>query len=296
MKKKSSRNNPPLIKEIYHRNTELSRRAFLQQSSLAFGSLALSSCNNIISRTDVGSPGSLGAGGVPEKIVIIGAGISGLVAEYELSKAGHQVTLLEARDRIGGRVLTLRAPFSNGLFAEAGASRIPANHNFTHWYIQHFGLSLDPFYPDTGDYLTLSENTLDITPADKYILASLYPNSPDIRIDYTKISGGMESLPLAFAKALKNNIQLSSPVESIIQTNNDVQIKTSHGVLHSADRVICTVPLPILNKIQFIPALSPEKREASAGGYYYSPSSRTFFQFSERFWERENLNGWAETD
>jgi monoamine oxidase len=44
-------------------------------------------------------------------------------------------------------VLTLREPFSDGLYAEAGASRIPDNHDLTLHYVRHFGLTLVPFLP-----------------------------------------------------------------------------------------------------------------------------------------------------
>ena len=57
----------------------------------------------------------------PAKIVVIGAGLAGLAAAYELVEAGYDVTILEARNRAGGRILTLRAPFADGLHAEAGA-------------------------------------------------------------------------------------------------------------------------------------------------------------------------------
>src|SRR5262249_27522791 len=57
------------------------------------------------------------------------------------------VTLLEAQTRPGGRVHTLRDPFDDGLFAEAGASRIPTTHDLTLGYVRTFGLTLVPFEP-----------------------------------------------------------------------------------------------------------------------------------------------------
>ncbi|TAH49827.1 MAG: flavin monoamine oxidase family protein [Chloroflexota bacterium] len=80
-----------------------------------------------------------------KKVLILGAGIAGLVAAYELLKAGHTPIILEAQNRLGGRILTLRAPFAEGLHAEAGAMRIPKTHDLTLYYIKHFGLELLPF-------------------------------------------------------------------------------------------------------------------------------------------------------
>lgn len=76
-------------------------------------------------------------------IGIIGAGIAGLVAAYELQKLGHSVTIYEASNRIGGRILTHR--FSDGTYAELGAMRIPAHHHSTRHYINELNLKLRPF-------------------------------------------------------------------------------------------------------------------------------------------------------
>ena len=86
-------------------------------------------------------------GVAPKRVIIVGAGLAGLCAAYELGALGHDVTVLEGQTRPGGRVLTLRDPFDDGLFAEAGASRIPTSHDLTLGYARKFGLTLIPFEP-----------------------------------------------------------------------------------------------------------------------------------------------------
>ncbi|MEO5952602.1 MAG: flavin monoamine oxidase family protein, partial [Chloroflexia bacterium] len=79
------------------------------------------------------------------RVIVVGAGMAGLSAAYELRKAGHEPFVLEAQGRVGGRVYTMREPFTNGLFAEAGAMRIPQAHTLTHAYIDKFELKTAPF-------------------------------------------------------------------------------------------------------------------------------------------------------
>ena len=58
------------------------------------------------------------------KVLVVGAGLSGLVAATEIQAAGHEVIVLEARDRVGGRVFTIREGFADGQFADIGAEII----------------------------------------------------------------------------------------------------------------------------------------------------------------------------
>ncbi|UCZ53969.1 flavin monoamine oxidase family protein [Bacillus shivajii] len=87
----------------------------------------------------------LGKTNNPKKVIIIGAGVSGLVAASLLKGAGHNVVVLEADDRVGGRVFTVRKPFSDGLYFEAGAMRIPHTHYLVWEYIKKLGLKIHPF-------------------------------------------------------------------------------------------------------------------------------------------------------
>lgn len=79
------------------------------------------------------------------RVLVVGAGMAGLAAAYELKRSGYTPVVLEARHRVGGRVLTLREPFTHGHYGEAGAMRIPKSHKLSLAYIEKFKLKTSPF-------------------------------------------------------------------------------------------------------------------------------------------------------
>jgi monoamine oxidase len=85
-----------------------------------------------------------GRRGPRKRVVVLGAGIAGLVAAYELKQQGHDIVVLEAQNRVGGRILTCR-DFAPGLYAEFGAMRIPRSHDLTLRYCGKFNLPMRPF-------------------------------------------------------------------------------------------------------------------------------------------------------
>jgi monoamine oxidase len=94
----------------------ISRRDFVKQG--VFSAAAFSISSSGVSANQLG----LGTTRIaPKRVIVIGAGLAGLSAAFELTQTGHDVTVLEARTRSGGRVFTLRDVFADGMFAEAGA-------------------------------------------------------------------------------------------------------------------------------------------------------------------------------
>ena len=79
-----------------------------------------------------------------KRVVVIGAGFAGLATAYELLAGGYDVTILEARTRVGGRVLSFNKSFAEfipGRNMEGGGELIGSNHPLWVSYAEKFGLS-----------------------------------------------------------------------------------------------------------------------------------------------------------
>lgn len=140
--------------------TPISRRGFLRQ--LALGSAALPLLKGI---NYAASRANLKQTGISRNIVVLGAGLAGLSAAYELQNAGHHITLIEARKPVGGRVRTIRAPFENGQYAEAGPLSFPPSHTFTYGYATDFKLPLRPsFKAGLGQIASIQGSQFKINP------------------------------------------------------------------------------------------------------------------------------------
>src|SRR5947208_1171316 len=77
-------------------------------------------------------------------VLIAGAGMAGLAAARELEDRGARTTLIEARDRVGGRVVTIRDGFHGRQHAEGGADLIESDHEAASAMAKRLGLTLRP--------------------------------------------------------------------------------------------------------------------------------------------------------
>ncbi|NBB89956.1 MAG: FAD-dependent oxidoreductase [Spirochaetes bacterium] len=95
-----------------------------------------------------------------EHVVVIGAGLAGLMAARRLDRSGHRVTVLEARDRPGGRLITLRDPFPGATYANAGPLFVQGRHTLVVRLIDELGLGLTPLGQDNLGFTYYTHNKL----------------------------------------------------------------------------------------------------------------------------------------
>jgi monoamine oxidase len=139
----------------------ITRRTVLQRLGLTGGTAVTVSAMQAMGLFGVANAAPLPDTGVEfgkgKSVVVLGAGISGLVAAYELEQRGFVVTVLEARKRVGGRAWTVRdgdkiemigedtqtATFSDGVYFNAGPARLPSFHQNILGYARKFKVPLE---------------------------------------------------------------------------------------------------------------------------------------------------------
>lgn len=142
-----------------YKSHNFTRRKFLKMLGAVGGSAAVFSALeawNLSTASGQEAPPKLQGNGNGTRVLILGAGPAGLTCAYELKQQGYDVTVLEARDRVGGHVFTVRnrsvseeigtdtqvARFDEGEHYDAGAWRIPYIHRATLYYPRLFGVKM----------------------------------------------------------------------------------------------------------------------------------------------------------
>ena len=147
--------------------------AGVYRTMAALGMLGVSSL------TGCSSPASSQGPGDGKRVVILGAGIAGLTAAYELSEVGYTCEILEATSRAGGRNLTARSgdvleeinnrqrvefDEEDYLYANMGPARIPYHHETMLGYCKQFGVELEVFTNDNRAAFFHGRNSFGGTP------------------------------------------------------------------------------------------------------------------------------------
>lgn len=143
-------------------NNIFTKRDFLTRIGMVAGSSAMMAAMAGWDRamaSTMTEPPKITADGKGKKILILGAGISGLVCAMELLKKGYDVQIIEAKDHAGGRCMSARkgtviedvggerqvCDFENNQYLNVGPWRIPPEHHSTIYYCKKLGIALEPF-------------------------------------------------------------------------------------------------------------------------------------------------------
>jgi len=135
------------------------RRSFLSKISLLTGAAYPGMMAMGMIKEAPFPPFLLNGNGKGKKVILLGAGLAGMASAYELVKMGYQCTVLEARERAGGRVFSVRkgsvneetgngkaeAGFDDGMYFNAGPSRIPHHHLLTLHYCKELNVPLEVY-------------------------------------------------------------------------------------------------------------------------------------------------------
>ena len=214
-------------------------------------------------------------------VVIIGAGLTGLTLAYFLRESPLSITIIEARNRIGGRILTTSS--SSGHQIEMGATWLGKKHKDLNALLDQ--LNLDIYIQELGS--TAIYEPISTSPPQ---IVALPPNTdPSYRI-----AGGSTLLIDELHNRLSPNttISLSDVVSSVHIVTGGVKLKHTTG-LTEAKVVISTLPPYLLaHTIDIEPPLPDRLSEVMDQTHtWMGESIKVGFTYKEPFWRSNNLSG-----
>ena len=214
------------------------------------------------------------------EVVIIGGGLTGLLLAFRLKQKGIEFCVLEARDKIGGRIQTLYTQDQAPL--EMGATWLGKKHSELNKLLNE--LSIETFVQELGDKAIYEP--MSISPAQ---LVELPPNSdPSYRI-----VGGSSTLINKLADKIgAQNILLSSVVTSLELEREHVTIKGDNFII-SAKQVISTLPPNLfVNRIEVTPRLPQTLTSLACQTHtWMGESIKVGLTYSRPFWRAKNMSG-----
>lgn len=211
-------------------------------------------------------------------VIIIGAGLSGLLTAYRLKEKGIPFKILEARDRIGGRIHTLES--KNGTPLEMGATWFTQEHSCLLKLLKELNL---PYFEQYMKGTAFFQQYPD-SPAS---LIDLPPQAPSYRI-----AGGTTMLLETLYKAMdKEDVLFNQTVKKIQVKDNSILIEATEN--HEAELVVLAIPPKLwAQHISFVPNLpTPLKDIATKTHTWMEDSMKVAFVYETAFWREKKQSG-----
>jgi monoamine oxidase len=211
-------------------------------------------------------------------VIIIGAGLSGLVSAYRLKQANVPFKILEARDRLGGRIFTKIT--ENGTPIEMGATWFGRPHQNLIKLLNELGLSAFPQFQ--GDYYYYDD--VNSSHHGKYKLPAQETNY--------RITGGSKSLIYSLAEKLDpEDLYFNIQVREVKQVGEQLIISSEQGDKFVADQVVLALPPKIWShQIRFEPSLQENvQQNARDTQTWMEDSIKAGVEFKEPFWRKNDL-------
>ncbi len=215
-----------------------------------------------------------------KNILIIGAGLTGLLLAYKLKQQGISVTVLEARERLGGRIYTHLSDQETPI--EMGATWLGEQHTALLELLKELNIPIYPQY-------TQGTAWYEPAPNQKPQQVTLPKNeSPSYRIQ-----GGSSSVIEQLAKAIDTKeIHFNSAVTHIKATEETIEVTTKDQT-YTASKVISTLPPNLLiSTIAFSPALpNPLNTIAQKTHTWMGESIKFGVSYPTPFWKNHDWSG-----
>ncbi|MCD2421547.1 FAD-dependent oxidoreductase [Niabella pedocola] len=213
-------------------------------------------------------------------VAIVGGGLSGLALAWLLRQKNIRATVLEASDRLGGRIQTVQG--TRGTPLELGATWFSDQHPNLLALINRLELKTFPQY---SEGISLFQTKSFEPPQKFFIPASERPSY--------RVAGGTQSLINALAGELREQIYLNTPVTAVKEAGDQLLLETIDGCRWIAGRVtVCIPPQLAATKMTFFPALPealqtvlPMVQTWMAGAIKFT------LEYAEPFWRNNGFSG-----
>lgn len=211
-------------------------------------------------------------------VIVVGAGVAGLVATAALHEAGVDVVCLEGRDRVGGRTLSAHG------WLDLGATWFWDGEEAVSKMVASLGLTAYP-QPVAGDALYEQPGG-----------ATVRLDGNPVDVPAWRLVGGMQSVALELARRLPPGVVRTGALVGSVSfgAGGAVEVETGTGPVTGRVAVLAVPPRVVAGGIRFRPAVPPELLAlAGAVPTWMGDTVKAVAVFEEPFWRRAGLAGAA---